>query len=64
MRALVLLALVLIALRVPVRADEVATTQSVIRSQEQAFSRDDPRGGLFPCGNRHPRAYSPTPKAS
>jgi hypothetical protein len=43
MRALVLLAVVLIGLSAPARAaDDVAAAQSVIRSQEQAFSRDDP----------------------
>ncbi|MEA2885208.1 MAG: hypothetical protein QOH32_4464 [Bradyrhizobium sp.] len=41
MRALVLLA-VLIGLAAPAcAADDVATAQGVIRSQEQAFSRDD-----------------------
>jgi hypothetical protein len=43
MRALVLLVALLIGLGAPVRAaDDVAAAQSVIRSQEQAFSRDDP----------------------
>jgi hypothetical protein len=43
MRALVLLIAFLISLGAPVRAaDDVAAAQSVIRSQEQAFSRDDP----------------------
>ena len=43
MRALVLLVAVLIGLAAPASAaDDVATAQSVIRSQEQAFSRDDP----------------------
>jgi hypothetical protein len=43
MRALVLLIALLISLSAPARAaDDVATAQSVIRSQEQAFSRDDP----------------------
>ena len=42
MRVLVLLAL-LIGFAAPAcAADDVATAQSVIRSQEQAFSRDDP----------------------
>jgi hypothetical protein len=42
MRALVLLAAVLIGLGAPAcAADDVAAAQSVIRSQEQAFSRDD-----------------------
>jgi hypothetical protein len=43
MRALVLLAALLIGLGIPARAaDDVAIAQSVIRSQEQAFGRDDP----------------------
>jgi hypothetical protein len=43
MRVLILLAVVLIGLGAPARAaDDIATAQSVIRSQEQAFSRDDP----------------------
>jgi hypothetical protein len=43
MRALVLLALVLIGLAAPTSAaDDVAAAQSVIRAQQQAFSRDDP----------------------
>ncbi|MHB8268515.1 DUF4864 domain-containing protein [Bradyrhizobium sp.] len=43
MRALVLLAAFLISLAAPAcAADDVAAAQSVIRSQEQAFSRDDP----------------------
>jgi hypothetical protein len=43
MRVLILLAVVLIGLAAPARAaDDVAAAQSVIRSQEQAFSRDDP----------------------
>jgi hypothetical protein len=42
-RVLILLAALLIGLGAPARAaDDVATAQSVIRSQEQAFSRDDP----------------------
>jgi hypothetical protein len=42
MRVLVLLAAMLIGLCTPTRAaDDVAAAQSVIRSQEQAFSRDD-----------------------
>ena len=47
MRALVLLAAFLIGLALPVlalparAADDVATAQSVIRSQAEAFSRDD-----------------------
>jgi hypothetical protein len=41
-RALILLATLLIALASPARAgDDVAAAQNVIRSQEQAFSRDD-----------------------
>jgi hypothetical protein len=43
MRALVLLVAVLIGHALPARAaDDVAAAQNVIRSQEQAFSRDDP----------------------
>jgi len=43
MRALVLLVAFLIGLTAPAcAADDVAAAQSVIRSQEQAFSRDDP----------------------
>jgi Domain of unknown function (DUF4864) len=43
MRALVLLVAVLVSLAAPAcAADDVATAQAVIRSQEQAFSRDDP----------------------
>ncbi len=43
MRALALLALLLMGLGAPAcAADDVAAAQSVIRSQEQAFSRDDP----------------------
>jgi hypothetical protein len=43
MRALVLLVAVLIGLAAPAcAADDVAAAQNVIRSQEQAFSRDDP----------------------
>jgi hypothetical protein len=42
MRALVLLAALLIGLAAPARAaDDVAAAQSVIRSQAEAFSRDD-----------------------
>ena len=43
MRALVLLATFLIGFATPAcAADDVAAAQNVIRSQEQAFSRDDP----------------------
>jgi hypothetical protein len=43
MRVLILLAVMLINLIAPAcAADDVATAQSVIRSQEQAFGRDDP----------------------
>src|SRR5438309_8068329 len=43
MRALALLAALLISLGAPAfAADDVAAAQSVIRSQEQAFGRDDP----------------------
>jgi Domain of unknown function (DUF4864) len=42
MRALILLAAILIGLASPARAgDDVAAAQNVIRSQEQAFSHDD-----------------------
>jgi hypothetical protein len=42
MRVLILLALLLIGLGAPARAaDDIAAAQSVIRSQEQAFGRDD-----------------------
>jgi hypothetical protein len=42
-RVLILLAALLIGLGAPAcAADDVAAAQSVIRSQEQAFSRDDP----------------------
>ena len=42
MRALLLLAVVLISLAAPARAaDDVAAAQGVIRSQVEAFSRDD-----------------------
>ncbi len=42
MRALLLLAVVLISLAAPARAaDDVAAAQGVIRSQLEAFSRDD-----------------------
>ena len=43
MRVLILLAVMLTGISAPARAaDDVATAQSVIRSQEQAFGRDDP----------------------
>ena len=43
MRAVVLLIALLIGLNAPApAADDVVKAQSVIRSQEQAFSRDDP----------------------
>jgi hypothetical protein len=59
MRALVLLVAVLVSLAAPAcAADDVAAAQSVIRSQEQAFGRDDPEAayshaapaiqGIFP----------------
>jgi hypothetical protein len=42
MRALILLAVLLLSFSAPARAaDDVAAAQSVIRSQEQAFGRDD-----------------------
>src|ERR1700710_3031558 len=43
MRAFVLLVALFISLSAPAcAADDVATAQAVIRSQEQAFNRDDP----------------------
>ncbi|MCK1641687.1 DUF4864 domain-containing protein [Bradyrhizobium sp. 157] len=41
MRALVLVLAFLIGLGAPALADDIATAQSVIRAQEQAFIRDD-----------------------
>ena len=41
MRAIVLLLAVLLGLASPSRADDVSAAQSVIRAQEQAFSRND-----------------------
>jgi hypothetical protein len=41
MRSLFLLAALLLGLASPARADDVTAAQSVIRSQEQAFSHDD-----------------------
>jgi hypothetical protein len=41
MRVLVLLVALALSWMVPAFADDVATAQSVIRAQEQAFSRDD-----------------------
>ncbi len=41
MRALVLLLTLLLSLSLPARADDVATAQNIIRSQERAFARDD-----------------------
>ena len=41
MRAIVLIVAILLGLSAPARADDVAAAQSVIRAQEQAFSRDD-----------------------
>ena len=41
MRAFVLLLAFVLGLSGPARADDVAAAQSVIRAQEQAFSRDD-----------------------
>jgi hypothetical protein len=41
MRALALLVVFLIGIGSPAFADDVATAQSVIRAQEQAFGRDD-----------------------
>jgi hypothetical protein len=48
MRAFVLLAALLIGLAVPARAaDDVAAAQGVIRSQVEAFSRDDAAAAYF-----------------
>ena len=41
MRAVVLLVAVLLSLAAPARAADVASAQNVIRSQEQAFARND-----------------------
>ena len=41
MRVFVLLLAFVLGLFAPARADDVAAAQSVIRAQEQAFSRDD-----------------------
>jgi hypothetical protein len=41
MRVFVLLLTLLLGLSAPARADDVAAAQNIIRSQEQAFSRDD-----------------------
>lgn len=41
MRAITLLLALLLGLATPVLADDVAAAQSVIRAQEQAFSRND-----------------------
>ncbi len=41
MRAFVLLTVLLIGLAFPARADDIATAQNVIRSQVEAFGRDD-----------------------
>jgi len=41
MRALVLLAALLLSFAAPVRADDVATAQGIIRSQVEAIVRDD-----------------------
>jgi uncharacterized protein DUF4864 len=41
MRAVVLLAAILLSLAAPARAADVASAQNVIRLQEQAFARDD-----------------------
>ena len=41
MRIFVLLLTLLLGLSAPARADDVAAAQNIIRSQEQAFSRDD-----------------------
>ena len=41
MRIFVLLLTLLLGLSAPARADDVAAAQNIIRSREQAFSRDD-----------------------
>jgi Domain of unknown function (DUF4864) len=41
MRAIILLLMFLFGLAAPATADDVSAAQSVIRAQEQAFSRDD-----------------------
>jgi hypothetical protein len=41
MRAMVLLLALLLNLSSPARADDVTAAQNIIRSQEQAFARDD-----------------------
>jgi hypothetical protein len=41
MRAVLMLAAVLVSFAVPAFADDVANAQSVIRAQEEAFRRDD-----------------------
>src|SRR5258708_3649016 len=41
MRAFVLLLTLLLGLLTPARADDVSAAQNIIRSQEQAFGRDD-----------------------
>jgi Domain of unknown function (DUF4864) len=41
MRTAALLILALLAFALPAAADDIATAQSVIRAQEQAFARDD-----------------------
>jgi hypothetical protein len=41
MRAIALIAVVLLALATPAAADDVGAAQDVIRAQEQALSRDD-----------------------
>jgi hypothetical protein len=44
MRTLVLLAMLLIGFTAPARADDIAAAQTVIRSQAEAFGRDDAQG--------------------
>jgi hypothetical protein len=44
MRTLVLLAVLLTGFAAPARADDVAAAQTVIRSQVEAFGRDDAQG--------------------
>ncbi|HEV7880302.1 DUF4864 domain-containing protein [Bradyrhizobium sp.] len=48
MRAFLLFVAFMMSLDAPARAaDDVATAQNVIRSQEQAFSRDDPAAAYY-----------------
>ena len=58
MRALVLLAMLLIGLAAPAgAADDVATAQTVIRSQTEAFGRDDAQAGTMTPLRRKRKCY-------